>query len=488
LVESCQLATTFFNFKKISTKNKGLSDAQYYDFMSYSWESLNIRNHSMAVARNIRNLRLAPFHRMHEYLTVLRDLSAEPAKGEDWERRCFAALNGEASGKLQKLVSIRVRRRFGAFFTGAELSTRLLSLGIPFDTDTVIYDPACGMGNLLLSAANELPLSSTLSQTLKNWGRQISGTDLHSEFVEGTKTRLLLLARKRHGAMNRSNGSANEYFPNIRVANGLRDNEEFRRATHIFMNPPFSAVRAPKRCAWASGRVSAAAMFTANSLEFVRAETQIFAVLPEVLRSGTFSENWRRKIDELAEVRLVEPYGVFDEHADVDVFLLRLARRKSSAEHRKFRWPPMNGAISKTVKDHFEVHVGRVVPHRDKSMGPEYPYIHPRCLPPWEVMTEFTETRKHKGEGYLPPFVAIRRTSRPDQPYRATATVVRGKGPVAVENHLLVCQPNDAKLATCLELMKQLKTRAVNDYLNSRIRCRHLTVGAVSDIPFEMSR
>jgi hypothetical protein len=137
-----------------------------------------------------------------------------------------------------------------------------------------------------------------------------------------------------------------------------------------------------------------------------------------------------------------------------------------------------------TIADFFDVHVGRVVPHRDKETGPCHPYIHARCVPTWTVMRNFSETRSHEGRVYEPPFVIIRRTSRPGHPYRAAATVIAGDRQVAVENHLIVCEPRDRKLSTCKELMRQLKTQRVNDFLDSRIRCRHLTVGAVATIPF----
>ena len=101
-------------------------------------------------------------------------------------------------------------------------------------------------------------------------------------------------------------------------------------------------------------------------------------------------------------------------------------------------------------------------------------------------MRHFPESRRHEGLVYEPPFVVIRRTSRPGHPYRATATVIAGKRPIAVENHLIVCEPKDGKLGTCRKLMKQLKTPAVNEFLNARIRCRHLTVGSVAAIPVQL--
>jgi hypothetical protein len=102
-------------------------------------------------------------------------------------------------------------------------------------------------------------------------------------------------------------------------------------------------------------------------------------------------------------------------------------------------------------------------------------------------MTKFSETRKHEGLVYKPPFVVIRRTSRPGHPYRATATVIAGKRRIAVENHLIVCEPKERTLKNCRALLRQLKTEAVNKFLNKRIRCRHLTVGAVMAIPFKLT-
>jgi hypothetical protein len=48
-----------------------------------------------------------------------------------------------------------------------------------------------------------------------------------------------------------------------------------------------------------------------------------------------------------------------------------------------------------------------------------------------------------------------------------------------------VCIPRDGSLASCEALMRQLAEDAADRYLNERIRCRHLTVKAVRDVPFE---
>lgn len=424
-----------------------------------------------------------PFGNIRGYLLTLHDLAAE-SSNESWEQRCSNALNGEASNELRRLVPIEVRREFGAFFTGSYLSTQLLSHGSRCGPDSIFYDPTCGMGDLLLAVAKILPLGRTLQETLKVWGQQLSGTDLHPEFVEGTKTRLVLLARQRHQADRIAIDASVEYFPYIHVADALGEQAEFQRATCILMNPPFGAISAPDNCTWGSGRITAAALFVTSILERATPGTEVLAILPEVLRSGSFSDRWRNKISELAEVQLVESFGIFDESADVDVFLLRLVRRQAHCQVVTMNWPSVELKAATTISDFFNVHVGRVVPYRDDESGQHYAYIHPRCVPLWTEMTEFSETRSHQGKAYLPPFVAIRRTSRPEQPYRAAATVIGGNQPVFVENHLIVCEPKDGNLATCRELMKQLRSDTVNDFLNERIRCRHLTVTAIRDIPF----
>lgn len=430
----------------------------------------------------LNRTRRSPFGGYRAYVSRLRELTQETRRKPGWEEQVVAALNGEASTKLRRTVCLKTRREYGAYFTGTTLGERLLKKCSSFDANRIFYDPSCGMGDLLLAAAKNLPLAKSLPWTLAQWGRQLTGTDLHPEFIAGAKARLVLLAQLRHQTIEALSVSPDRLFPYIRVADGLAERTAFQRATTLLLNPPFGLVKAPKACDWAGGRVSEAAMFLITALKRSRQGTEILAILPEVLRSGSFSQHWRNRVSDLAEVHLVDPYGVFDESADIDVFLLRLVRRAEGNSSRRKKWPTMRTRRGTVVADRFQVHVGRVVPHRDKKSGPKLAYIHARCVPTWVVMKKFTESRRHKGPAYKPPFVVIRRTSRPGDAYRATATVVDGRSPIAVENHLIVCEPEDGKLATCKKLMLQLKTHVVNEYLNSRIRCRHLTVRAIKEV------
>lgn len=438
---------------------------------------------SLTVGRPKRS----PFSGYRKYISDLQLLIRVAECDVDWCQQVHAALNGQPSLELQRIATLKARRKYGAYFTGSILSERLISKCSIFSRTRMFYDATCGMGDLLLAAAKRLPLAATLSETLTQWGTQLAGTDLHTEFIEGAKIRLTLMACQRHRIAEAPINIPENLFPHIKVGDGLKEEFAFRRATTLLLNPPFGRVKAPAGCKWASGQISEAAMFMETALERVRPGTEVLAILPEVLRAGAFSRHWRNRISDLAEVHSVDPYGTFDNSADVDVFLLRLVRRAEGNRKRIKLWPSMGETTDKTVGDYFNVHVGRVVPHRDPELGPEYPYIHPRCVPPWTVLREFNEVRRYNGVAYQAPFVAIRRTSRPGHPYRAAATVIAGKQSVAVENHFIVCKPKDNTLSSCRELMRQLQTDAVNDFLNDRIRCRHLTVGAVGAIPFRPS-
>jgi hypothetical protein len=419
-----------------------------------------------------------------DYVAGLQRLAVEPRSAVDWEERTLAALNGQASVELRRVVALKTRRRFGAFFTGSQLAEKFIACCPALLEGAVIHDPSLGVGDLLLAAASRLPLKRTVDATLRHWGRQLTGTDLHAEFVCGAKARLILLARQRHGVKASSVTSTSGFFPGIRVGDGLTQFAAYERATHLFLNPPFGLVNARADCTWAGGRITAAAFFVAIALERAKPGTELLAILPDVLRSGSFTAQWRQRIEQLADVKLVEPYGIFDDSADVDVFLLRAVRRKTGQPLTPRPWTTAANRPTTTIADFFHVHVGRVVPHRDPESGKEHPYIHPRCIPAWKIVRRFSEKRRHEGKVYKPPFVVIRRTSRPGHPYRAAATVIAGNNSVAVENHLIVCEPMDGTLGACKNLMRRLKTEAVNKFLDDRIRCRHLTVGSVAAIPF----
>ncbi len=422
------------------------------------------------------------------YVDSLGQLMVKPQNDIKWHCSVAAALDGEASAELRKSVKLETRRKFGAFFTGSELAGKLLTHATLRKKNVLLHDPTCGAGDLLLAAAQKLPLARTFPETLRRWGFQLAGHDLHQEFIDATLTRLVLLARQRHRYFGPLPPRWRTFFPLISRANGLKDLTHCARATALIMNPPFGLAQAPRQCTWAEGRISQAAIFVAAALDQMKSGATLLAILPEVLRSGSTYAKWRDCLSNLAEVHLVKSYGIFDDTADVDVFLLHLRRRAKSKGPLRKQWPGHRAKSGHVLGDFFAVHVGRVVPFRDAQLGPSRKYIHPRCVPVWTEMSRFPETRRFQGVIYAPPFVVIRRTSRPGHPYRAAATIIRGDQPIAVENHLIVCSPADNTLSRCRELMRNLKTKAVNTFLNRRIRCRHLTTGAVQAIPFRPTK
>ncbi|MCW1925812.1 hypothetical protein OKA05_24855 [Luteolibacter arcticus] len=430
----------------------------------------------------LKRAKPSPFRDYAAYLSRLRRLVGDSNGDAEWNNRVDAALNGQASVELRRIAPVEIRRKFGAFFTGTELSSKLIGTCSGFGAKSVFYDPTCGMGDLLVAAARKLPLCDTLPNTLRQWSKQLTGTDLHREFIDGARMRLVLLARQRHKSQERLEASESEFFPNIRVADGLKETDLYSRASHLLLNPPFGQVASALGCEWAGGRITGAAAFVVAALERAKSGTRMLAILPEVLRSGSFTEQWRKRVCEVAKIHLVQPYGIFDDSADVDVFLLDLSVQADNRTPASCRWTPPPVTCT-TIADFFDVHVGRVVPHRDEERGPLRRYIHPRNIPVGTEVTRIVEKRRHSGKAYQPPFVVIRRTSRPGDRYRAAATVILGKRPVAVENHLIVCEPHNKSVAACRSLMAEFHTQGVNEFLDQRIRCRHLTVGSVREIP-----
>jgi hypothetical protein len=397
---------------------------------------------------------------------------------------CDPALNGEPARILRQQIALAVRRSAGAFFTGSVLASGLLKKAkLPARKPIVVFDPTSGAGDLLLAAARRLPLGMSLQETIQQWGRTLQGLDLQSEFVAAARARLLLLARQRHRVTDSTDVDWPTAFPLIRTGDALRERMLYRSADFILINPPFSPTSARVGCEWASGNVNSAAVFLEHVLNCVLPSTRILAILPEVLRTGTRYAKWRRLISQRAERLAVESCGIFDNSADVDVFFLVLKTRLKICPGASANWLRRDSQPGSMVSDYFNITVGPVVPYRAPHTGPRRRYVHPRNVPTWKVVRRTTETRRFDGTVFIPPFVVIRRTSRPGDKFRAVAAEVHGAGPVAVENHLIVCSPKDGTIKQCRLLIKALKRQQTNRFLDDHIRCRHLTVRAIKEIP-----
>jgi hypothetical protein len=385
-----------------------------------------------------------------------------------------------ADKTLRGLLSIEEMRAIGSFFTGKDLSQKAItSFTRPITNKSIIIDPTCGTGNLLIECSRNLKVYSSLSATLTKWGAVLRGYDLYESFVDATKLRLIIEALSRGAEKDCSLEQALLKLPNIQLRDTMSVTaEDLSDVTHAIMNPPFSSWESPQINYWKKGKVNAAGVVLDHYIRNLPAKCNVSAILPDVLRSGSRYEHWRTFVSSMLQGS-ASIEGRFNQHTDVDVFILEGTLTKTN---QNIRW--FDCSIAKTVlSDLYNVCVGPLVAYRDPQTGPSYPYVHSKNTAPWETIDSFIESRKYAGRVIQPPFVVIRRTSSPTDKYRALASIITGSQSVAVENHLIVVRPKDNTLKSCKELLRLLKNTNINDFLNNRIRCRHLTVGVIKSIP-----
>ncbi|MGB8984307.1 MAG: N-6 DNA methylase, partial [Anaerolineales bacterium] len=337
------------------------------------------------------------------------------------DKTILSALDGGPRLALNSSIPLELRRNSGVFFTGSSLAKWALR-GVlkQVNSSTVFLDPACGAGDLLLSCVQKLPVEKDLEHTLEKWGQRIAGFDLRPEFVRAAKARLFLAALSRGNfSGNQALSYSDQWFPLLKPGNCFKEQSALQKGSMIVMNPPYQLIDAPENCCWASGKVSSAALFVDYCVSHVTPNSRIIAILPDVLRSGSRYADWRDHISESAEIERVTLSGQFDQWTDIHVFILQLRvtkpeKKLGTAWNKK----PVNSKIGK-VGDDFEVHVGAVVPYRDKKIGKNYPYLIAKNLSAWDRIDEISRIRRFSGTVYEPPFVVVRRTSRPGDRYRA---------------------------------------------------------------------
>jgi hypothetical protein len=404
--------------------------------------------------------------------------------------RVQEALDGQPFQRLRELVELPTLRAAGAFFTSAELGRQLIEpLLAELEAGRQIVDPACGAGDLLLACAYQMTSAENAQDTLEGWNKQLHGYDIHSEFVRTARARLVLQALTRSPSQNGGLTDSESAFPNLSVRDGLLPVISIDSPYNVVMNPPFTKVEAPIDCNWASGKVSQSAIFLEKYVRTSPVGTKIHAILPEVLRSGTLYKKWRREITRLCSVNSVEVVGIFDKLTDIDVFIARLTIEEQEGAIDNGAWWQFGAerpdAPDAKISDFFTTRVGAVVPHRnDPQTGELHAYIDVHQAPAWGQIVAGVETRRFRGTSFSPPFVVVRRTSRPEDRFRAVGTIVTGDSSVAVENHLLVLSPKSRSIEDCHRVIDNLKREQTNEWLNNRIRCRHLTVAALNDLPW----
>ncbi|WP_320671058.1 hypothetical protein [Patulibacter defluvii] len=386
-------------------------------------------------------------------------------------------LDGRAGRELRASVDLDELRRMGAFFTGDKLAATAVALAGDWQPRGPAHDPACGCGDLLLAAAWKLPVTPSLCDTLSIWNTRLSGRDLVPEFIEVAHQRLALLAMLRGARPDGDGLDLAQTLVNIRVGDGRQD-EATATAGTVLLNPPYGKVPAPDGTTFAEGVVTDAALWTAAVLRRLPAGAQLIAVLPDVLRSGSRYARFRQAVGQLADVQHVQSHGQFDALTDVDVFLLRAQRQVAPG-----RWPAEAPAAGVTLGEVASISVGPVVDRRDPHLGQWAPYITTRELPQDGVFIP-TRNRRFAKRLFQPPFVVVRRTSRPSTTApRLRAVVIGGNRPVAVENHLIVIAPDAGGMKACETLAVGLAEEHITAWLDQRIRCRHLTVAALRDTP-----
>lgn len=397
-------------------------------------------------------------------------------------------LDGRAATRLLELVPLERRRRDGIFFTGSAMRDRLLE-GWQAPAEGATLDPACGAADLLLAVAARLPLESGLAETVRAWGRRLAGTDVHPAFVEAARARLVLQAAWRHVLRDGSVTGPppdHDMFPLVRTGDGLA---ALRRCendgvTAVVCNPPFNALPAPDNYLWGSGLTTSAAVFADAVVAGLPPGAPFAAVLPDVIRTGSRYDKVRARLETTCDLDRPEVLlPQFDARTDVHVFLLRGRTRLPGPSARRVDW--WTADAPETVSSRFRVSVGPVVDNRDPQRGPRLPYLKAAELPIRGEYVPTGRTRRHQGRSVTPPFVVVRRTSRPSRgSARAAGVLVLGDGPVHVDNHLLVAAPIAGGADECRALLVHLDTAFTTDWLDARIRCRHLTVGALKDLPF----
>ena len=163
--------------------------------------------------------------------------------------RLDEALDGQPSNVLREVVPLPQLRAAGAFFTNPGLAGRLVNPIVPdIERDITVVDPACGVGDLLLACARNLPISEDLEDTLDLWGARLKGSDVYPQFVRATKVRLLLLAITRGTRLGTPVPTIDRMFPQIRLRDSLGAQGTIPSANCIVLNPPYTKVLAPERC------------------------------------------------------------------------------------------------------------------------------------------------------------------------------------------------------------------------------------------------
>jgi len=377
---------------------------------------------------------------------------------------------------LRDGADISFLRSNGIFFSSEKVGKQLLR-HLDQTSSKRTLDPCCGAGDLLLCYADTLPIGKNQEDTLQLWENHLYGNDLFQNFIDVAKIRLLLLVSYKTSPSTNIRdidfSLSEKYFKYITTGDALQ--KRWSDIELVLLNPPFQLQNFEKKYPWGKGRISSSAVFLYEYYKNYGEYCNILAILPDVLRSGTRYKSFREHLDRF-NWKMACVYGRFDKKTDIDVFTISLTltvEKKKRAHESQTK-----------IEDVFDVHVGPVVPHRDSQEGKEFYFLYTKNLPPWGEIKTSRERVKSTRTTYKGPFIAIRRTSSPTDKYRCIATLISSKKSFAVENHVILLLPKDKKQQTCRALLPFLHSEKCNEIVNKNIRCRHLTVKVIKELPY----
>lgn len=399
-----------------------------------------------------------------------------------------ALLNGHATDAVYSMLSLDARREHGIFFSGASWAQTLVTFTGNKRWKRFV-DPSAGTGDLLLEICKSLPLETTLPKTLKAWRTRLVAVDLRASFVQIAWARIQALAIHRHKMDNDSVRQLDRAMPaSFRSGDALTLNISLRSGDCIIMNPPYHRMEASPDSFVGTGQRSAAALHVERMLRIAPPGVGVVVLVPDVLRSGSSYKNFRNEVENRLKDARFKSLGRFGPAADVDVAVLTgitPLRRKGSGKSTG-RKKAQRKLSTNVVGGHFDVSVGAVVPHRTVEKGREFGYLTTKNAPRWGTVASPSERGTFEATTVMGPFVVVRRTSSPSDRQRAKATLVSCRQELLVENHLIVCKPISGTLKDCRRLVRVLRDARTTAWLNKRIRCRHLTVGAMQALPWNI--